>query len=123
MPEEITKIAHISSCLANNPTDFFGYLDCVTTHAKSQSAPFCQASSQKLVPTISPEIIATVTAIVVATRNQCPIPATFAPTAPVASKPASRSKKLPYIPEYNGNIEKLCALEQLPIQRMHINYD
>lgn len=91
---------------------------------QSQSAPFYQAPSQTPAPPISPEIIATITATVMATmRNQDPIPTTFTPAPPVSSKPDSRSEKLSDIPEYDGNMEKLDAWEQLLIQRMHVNHD
>lgn len=123
-PEEVARIAHISQRLADNPREFLGHLDHVSARAESQSAPFHQAPSQTPAPTISPEIIATITATVMAAmRNQNPIPATSTPTPTVPSRSDNRSEKLPDIPEYDGDMEKLDAWEQLLIQRMHVNHD
>ena len=123
-PEEVAKIAHISQRLANNPRKFLGHFDHIFARAKSQSASFYQAPSQTSVSTISPGIIATIIAIVMAAiMNQNPILAISTPTLPASSKPDSRSEKLPNIPKYNGNMDKLDAWGQLLIQRMHVNHD
>lgn len=107
------KIAYTSQRLADNSKDFLGYLEHVTAHAGSQSAPFYQVPSQTPAPTISPEIIAMITM-----RNQNPIPTTFTLVPSISSKSNSRLGKLLDIPEYNGDMEKLGAWEQLIIQRM-----
>ena len=122
--EEVAKIANISQRLAENSQEFLGHLDHVSAYTKSQSAFSHQAPSQTSVSTISREIIATITATVMAAmRNQNPILANTTPTPPLSRNSDSRSKKLPNIPEYNDNIDKLDAWEQLLIQRMHINHD
>lgn len=119
--EEIARIAHISQHLADNPRELLGYLDHVFVRADSQSALFHQALSQTPVPTISPEIMTTITATVIATmRNQNLIPAIFTLSLPVSRKPDNCFEKLPNIPKYNSDIDKLDALL---IQRMHINHN
>lgn len=77
-PEEVGRIAHITQRLANDPREFLGHLEHISACAESQSAPFHQAPSQTPAPPISPEIIATITATVMAAmKNQNPIPATL----------------------------------------------
>lgn len=76
--EEIAKIAHIFQRLVKNCRDFFNHFDHVFARAQSQNIHFYQAPSQKPIPTISSEIIATITAIIMALiKNQNPILATF----------------------------------------------
>lgn len=86
-PEEVARLAYISLRLADNPRAFPGHLDHVTARAKSQNAPIYQVPSQTPAPTVSPEIIATITAILMAAmRNQNPILAAFTPVPSVSSK-------------------------------------
>lgn len=69
MPEEIEKDS-ITQCLANDLREFLGHLDHVTARAELQSTFFHQALSQTFISTISLEIIAIITATVIAvTRN------------------------------------------------------
>ena len=111
-PGEVAKIAHISQRPADKLRDFLGHLDHVSAHAESQSAFFHQAPSQTPAAAISPEIIATITATVMATmRNQNPIPAISTTTPTVPSRSDSRSEKLPDIPIYDGDMEMLDAWE------------
>ena len=107
-PEEVAGVAHISQRLADNLRDFLGHLDHVCAHAESQSISFHQAPSQTPAFAISPEIIATITATVMAVmKNQNLIPASSTPTPTVPSRLDSWSEKLPDIPEYNSDMEML----------------
>ena len=123
-PEEVARIAHISQRLVDHPRKFLGHLNNVSTYTEIQSTSFYQPPNPFPISIISPEIIATITATVMAAmRNQNPIPATFAPTPTVPSRPDNRSEKLSDIPKYDGDMDKLDAWEQLLIQRMHVNHD
>lgn len=111
-PEEVAKLAHISQHLAENPGAFLDHLDHVTAHSNSHKIP--PPIPYKVGnPTISPEVIAM--------RSKNLIQATPAPAPSTSGKPDNISEKLPDIPDYNSDIDKLDAWEQLFIQLMHIN--
>ena len=108
MPEEIEKNS------SYNPMpdlrELLDHLDHVTARAELQSTFFHQVLSQTFISTISLEIIAIITAKVIAvTRNQNSILVTFTLTPTVSNKPDSWSKKFPDIPKYNSDIKKLDA--------------
>ena len=119
--EEVARIAHISQRLANDLRVFFGHLDYVTACVDSQqSTSFHQIPSQTPAPTISLEIIASIATTVMATMKQAMqlLAPNLLPffTSPSTLKLPNRFKKLPDIPEYDKDMEKLDAWEQQLIQ-------
>ena len=72
---------------------------------------------------LDPQSLAAIAQIVAQTLNNQPPPVVQLPANPVAAPIAPRSEKLPDIPEYEGDKDRLDAWEQSLIQRMDVNDD
>lgn len=84
--EELARLARISRRLTENPRAFLDHLDDVAARAESHNIP-PPVPHKVGIPTISPEVIASIAATVMATvRSENPIPATLASTSRKSDK-------------------------------------
>ena len=85
------------------------------------------ATAPPVYASLDPQAMATIAQIVAQTiQNQLPasVLSLLTPTPLTASAtPVHLSEKLPDIPEYDGDRDKLDTWEHALIQRMHVNHD
>ncbi len=121
--EDQQRIQHFIQQVANNPQEILNQIDALQRRVDDASTdtPASSEATPPIAPMLDPQTVQALYALFQSMQTNQPPPVVLPP--PPAAPAISKSEKLPDIPEYDGDVDKLDAWEQSLIHKMHANHD